>query len=211
MGLTEVDGSGRAWMLGRALIHVFSTLSSIPAHQDTTRNICLSCLSWSDSTRHTAPANRLPATTSLVCWLLGMVPGCLGWHALGQHCLGSPTLECSSIFPMALQPVAPECLFGSLLACQPACGLGLLVASQWPRGRANRSGLWSCLRPSVVVTPMAGSIGKQDGQRWPSCQATNRNASLVHRGHRQGPRPAAPRCWVSFLQQPKSVSVLHTP
>lgn len=130
--------------------------------QHTTHSTSVCQSSWSDSTRHTAPANRLSATTSLVCWLLGMVPGCLGWHALGQHLPGVTHARQQSLSsPCSSTRCSGACLAACLPASEPACGLGLFVACGLV---ARPTGLDSgiCLRPSVVVTPK-DRIDRQTG------------------------------------------------
>lgn len=95
----------------------------------------------------------------------------------------------------------PKLLLRCLLACLlalPACGRGLFVAcGLWPGQQVWTvdSGCCIWLRPSAVVTPRSGSIGKQDGtevaklpgyksQRltrppWPSARAQTRCSSLL--------------------------------
>lgn len=192
-------------------------LVPIPAYQHGTQHtthstsVCQS--SWSDSTRHTAPANRLSATTSLVCWLLGMVPGCLVGTRWGSICLGSPTLASSPYLPMLFNLLL-RCLFGSLLACQRACLWPRPLRGLWPRGRANRSGLWDLSaavrrRNTQGQDRSANRMGR--GSQAARLQIATPHSSTVAKG--KGPDPAAPRCWVSFLQQPtpRSAHALSPP
>lgn len=134
--MDAVDGIGRAWVLGRALIHVFSTST---AQHRTAQHVCLRGRVDLDATQ-TAPANRLSASTSLVCWLLGMVPGCLvGTRVGGTSAWGHPRL------PAALSPPCfPKSLLRCLLAClMLACGRGLFVAcGPVARPTGLDSGVW---------------------------------------------------------------------
>lgn len=137
---------------------------SLPESRRTTHSTA-HLSSWSSPRRYIlASANRLSATTSLVCWLLGMVPGCLVGTRWGTIVWGHPRSQAALSSPCFVAPVL-ACLLACLLAQASPHGL-------WPVARPTgqvRSSILDCglldrLRPSVV-TPRAGSIGKQGGQR----------------------------------------------
>lgn len=209
----QVGGSGRAWVLGRALIHVSSIPYTVVQHtaHSTTQH----------STAHLVLGGRLDATRRLPTgcqlpppWFAGSLVWCqVAWlarvgepppgvtharrAALSSPCVVAPVLAC-----------LPACLPGLLAcsACFLACGLGLFVACGLvarPTGLDSR--LWVLdFSAAVSRRHTRDSIDRQTGwaevAKLPGCKSQRLTRRPPWPPAR--PRPAAPRRWVSFLQQP---------
>lgn len=174
-------------------------------------------LSVSHRGRTLRDTRRLPTGCQLPPpWFAGSLVWCqVAWLARvgAAFAWGHPRSPAVPIFPMLFNSLL-RCLFGSLLACQRACLWPRPLRGLWPRGRANRSGLWdlsaavSC-RNTQGQDRSANRMGR--GSQAARLQIATPHSSTVAKG--KGPDPAAPRCWVSFLQQPtpRSAHALSPP
>lgn len=209
--------SGRAWvLLGRALIHVSSIPYTVVQHtaHSTTQH----------STAHLVLGGRLDATRRLPTgcqlpppWFAGSLVWCqVAWLARvgAPPAWGHPRSPAALSSPCVVAPVLaclPDCLPALLarlacFACFLACGLGLFVACGLV---ARPTGLDSGLRvldlsAAVSRRHTKDSIDRQTG--WPEVAKLPgyKSQRLTRRPPwpPARPRPAAPRRWVSFLQQP---------
>lgn len=197
--------------------------------------------SWSISTRQDT-LWRLPNGCQIPPpWFAGPLvwrpdcPGCQVGTRWGTIRLGSPTLTSSLVFPILSLLRCFACVLAHLLACL-AClsclpawllassGLGLLAAlwtvacGLWPGQQLSQI----CILDSLVCQFMRPSsrntksrIDRETGWGRGS-QAARLQIATPHSSTAataNGPRPAAPRCWVSIPAATNTIgySVLHAP
>lgn len=159
------------------------------------------------STRHTGvcqPAVSYHLLGLLAPWYGARLPG---WHALGHHRLGSPTLASSLVFPML------RCSGACLPACLPVGpGLSSRSVACGPANRSSQvfnSGLWIAGSSAAVSRNTKSRIDRETG--WAEVAKLSRlQIATPHSSTAataRGPDLLLLVARGSFLQQPTSTSL----